>query len=64
MKITSKISSLLLISAFLLFGYSKAYSEPPSDGDSNFVKGADIGWLPQVTNFIMIKVMNRIVSGF
>lgn len=48
MKITKEIFSLLLFSAFLQFGCSKAYSDPPSGSDSSFVKGADISWLPQM----------------
>jgi len=48
MKTSKEIFSLLLISAFLLFGCSKVYSGSTSDSDSSFVKGADISWLPQM----------------
>ena len=48
MKTSKEIFSLLLFSAFLLFGCSKAYSDSPSGSDSSFVKGADISWLPQM----------------
>ena len=48
MKTTKEIFSLLLLSTFLLFGCSKAYSDAPSNSDSSFVKGADISWLPQM----------------
>ncbi len=48
MKTSKKIFSLLLFSAFLLFGCSQAYSDSPTATDSSFVKGADISWLPQM----------------
>lgn len=48
MKTIKKIFSLLLFSSFLLFGCSKAYSDPPSNSDHAFVKGTDISWLPQM----------------
>jgi len=48
MKTTKEIFSLLLLSAFLLFGFSKDYSGSPSNPDKTFVKGADISWLPQM----------------
>ena len=48
MKTTKEIFSLLLLSVFLLFGCSKAYSDSPTNSDNGFVKGADISWLPQM----------------
>ena len=43
MKITKEIFSLLFCTAYLLFGCSKAYSDPPTNSDTGFVKGADPG---------------------
>lgn len=48
MRNSKEIFSLLLFSAFLLFGCSKVYSDSPTTTDSSFVKGADISWLPQM----------------
>jgi len=48
MKISKEIFSLLFLTAFLLFGCSKAYSDSSAKSDSNFVKGADVSWLPQM----------------
>lgn len=48
MKTSKEIFSLLLFSAFLLFGCSQAFSYPPLNPDNSFVKGADISWLPQM----------------
>ncbi len=48
MKTAKEILSLLLLCAILLFGCSKAYSDPPINSDNGFVKGADISWLPQM----------------
>ncbi|HEY3387999.1 MAG TPA: glycosyl hydrolase 53 family protein, partial [Prolixibacteraceae bacterium] len=48
MKTSKGRITFLLFFAFLLFGCSKAYSDPPVNPDSSFVKGADISWLPQM----------------
>jgi len=48
MKTSKEIFLLLLLSVFLLFGCSKAYSDPPTNSDTGYVKGADISWLPQM----------------
>jgi len=47
-KTSKEAISLLIFSAFLLLGCSKAYPDSPDLSDIGFVKGADISWLPQM----------------